>query len=210
MAGMTEDDFILAAWNGDLWGVEMFLAEGGSLEARSSWGAGPLIARDPAVFNYLLQRGADPFAEYRPLLTQVWEVCPDNVETLLSLGVNVHGEPTPAGDSLETPLHLAVSKPGDQEARLRIVQALLRHGAEPNRRAGTDVVSSCFWRDVRVVGETPLHRAAAYCSHEIIDALLAAGADRGIRDARGESAQSWASRHWRELILVEHLAAQLN
>jgi len=206
---MTEDDFILAAWHGDLWAVETYLAEGGALESRSSWGAGPLIARDPEVFNYLLQRGADPFADYYPLAAQVWEVCPENVETLLVLGVDPKGPPT-GRESGETPLHMAVSKPDQQTARLRIVRALPHHGAEPNARAAVGVASECFQRDVKVVGETPIHRAAAYCSLEIVDALINAGADRSLRDARGESAQSWASRHWRDLAFVEHLAAAVN
>ena len=52
-------------------------------------------------------------------------------------------------------------------------------------------------RDVAVVGETPLHRAAAYQSRETIQLLLDHGADPSLKDARGESPLSWASRHWR-------------
>jgi hypothetical protein len=207
---MTDDDFILAARNGDLWAVETFLAEGGDMEARSSWGQGALVARDPQLFNYLLQRGADPFADYFPLATQVWEVCPKNVETLLALGVSAAGGPAPAYDPPEGPLHMAVSRSDQQPERLRIVQALIRHGANPNRQAKVGVASNCFLKDVQVVGETPLHRAAAYCDAEIVEALLAAGGDTALRDARGESAQSWASRHWREPAFIDRLAPQLN
>jgi len=55
-----------------------------------------------------------------------------------------------------------------------------------------------YMRDVRVVGETALHRAAAYQSREVIELLLQAGADKILKDSHGESPLSWASRHWRE------------
>jgi ankyrin repeat protein len=47
-----------------------------------------------------------------------------------------------------------------------------------------------------------LHRAAAYASEETIQFLLDAGADKTIRDANGDSSQSWASWHWRPKSLI--------
>jgi len=44
-----------------------------------------------------------------------------------------------------------------------------------------------------MVGETALHRAAAYQSQETIELLLNTGADKTLLDDRGESALSWAS-----------------
>jgi hypothetical protein len=67
------------------------------------------------------------------------------------------------------------------------------------------VPSLAFWRDVRTRGETPLHRAAAYAPEETVCLLLDAGADRTIRDANGDSPQSWASWHWRPKRLVDLL-----
>ena len=54
-------------------------------------------------------------------------------------------------------------------------------------------------------GETPLHRAAAYASEETVLFLLEAGADKTIRDANGDSPQSWASWHWRPNCLIDLL-----
>ncbi len=206
---MTEDDFILAAWEGDLDKVKRWLDGGGNIEVRSSWSnCGPLIARDPEIFEYLLGRGADPHADYAPLGSQVWEVCPQNVDRLLELGADPSGigNRDSADYTGETALHSACSKTTEQPDRLRIVRSLISHGADVNAKTRNGVPTSSFWRDVNVVGETPLHRAAAYCSEEIIDLLLESGADKTKRDDRGESAQSWASRHWRSRELVLKLS----
>lgn len=56
-----------------------------------------------------------------------------------------------------------------------------------------------------MVGETALHRAAAYQSQETIELLLNTGADKTLLDDRGESALSWASRHWRDRKLLKLL-----
>ena len=52
-------------------------------------------------------------------------------------------------------------------------------------------------REAFTRGETPLHRGAAYGDKEMIEALLAAGADRSIRDAHGDTPISWGSWHLR-------------
>lgn len=52
-------------------------------------------------------------------------------------------------------------------------------------------------RDVRARGETPLHRAAAFCDEETIQLLLDAGATRDAKDMNGDSPLSWASLHLR-------------
>jgi ankyrin repeat protein len=86
-----------------------------------------------------------------------------------------------------------------------VVKLLLAHGADPNRRTIPGAVTLAFWRDVRTRGETPLHRAAAYASEETVKLLVGAGADRAIRDANGDSPQSWASWHWRPKQLIDLL-----
>ncbi len=52
-------------------------------------------------------------------------------------------------------------------------------------------------RDIRTRGETPLHRAAAFCDQEAIQMLLDAGATLDVRDANGDSPLTWASWHLR-------------
>jgi len=206
---MTKDEYIIAAWNGDFEAVKRWLDGGGDVNARGSWG-GPLIARDPEIFKFLIDNGADHKADYDIIGLQVWEVCPDNVDYLLELGADPNGRPANPGpnDTGETTLHGACSKSTQQPERLRMINALLAYGADVNARANIGVPTQAFWRDVQVVGETPLMRAAAYCSEEIIRRLLEAGADRSIRDGRDESAQSWASRHWRTLEIVELVGPQ--
>jgi ankyrin repeat protein len=86
-----------------------------------------------------------------------------------------------------------------------VVKLLIQHGADPNRRTVPGLETGAFWRDVRTRGETPLHRAAAYAAEETVKYLLDAGADKRIRDANGDSPQSWASWHWRPKPLIDLL-----
>jgi len=58
---------------------------------------------------------------------------------------------------------------------------------------------------VRVRGETPLHRAAAWGSPEVIQLLLDAGADPTIRDANNDTPLSWASWHLRDKSIIDQL-----
>ena len=94
-------------------------------------------------------------------------------------------------------MHSLTAKPLNLAERLELIKLLVKHGADINRQTKIGVVSGNFMRDVRVVGETPWHRAAAYQSKETIEYLLSQGADKTIKDSRGESPLSWASRHWR-------------
>lgn len=96
----------------------------------------------------------------------------------------------------ETALHLAVSKAGRPQ-RIHLVRVLVENGADVNARTIPDRETGAFMRDVRTKGETPLHRAAAYGSAEIIRYLLERGADPEARDARGDSPLTWASEHLR-------------
>ena len=75
---------------------------------------------------------------------------------------------------------------------------LLKAGANPNVKAKNGVSTGTYYRDIRVVGETPLHLAAAYGDHAMIQALIDAAADPAIKDDRGDSALTWFSRHQRD------------
>jgi len=82
---------------------------------------------------------------------------------------------------------------------------LIATGGEINKNMKVGVETESFMHDVCVVGETALHKTAAYQSQETIEFLLGAGADKALLDARGESALSWASRHWRDRSIMELL-----
>jgi ankyrin repeat protein len=50
---------------------------------------------------------------------------------------------------------------------------------------------------VKLWGETPLHFAAAYGDEEMVQAMLAAGADRTAPNTHGETPLAYAGRHCR-------------
>lgn len=115
------------------------------------------------------------------------------VDCLIELGADVN---KPLADTGETPLHAALCKSGDSRFDA-IVKRLLEAGGNPNCATRPGVETGGFMRDVRTRGETPLHRAAAFGSAAVIQALVAAGARLDARDASGDSPLSWASWHLR-------------
>lgn len=101
----------------------------------------------------------------------------------------------------ETPLHAAAAK-GFAKGTYECMKALLEAGADPNVKAKSGIPTPTYYRDITVVGETPLHLAAAYGSTEMIQLLLDYKADPSIKDDRGDSPLTWFSRHQR---LDEHI-----
>lgn len=98
-------------------------------------------------------------------------------------------------DTGETSLHAAVS--ATRPATDLVVEVLLAAGADPNSATIPDRETGCFVRDTRTKGETPLHRAAAFCSVAAIRMLIDAGATVDARDEAGDTPLSWASWHRR-------------
>lgn len=100
-----------------------------------------------------------------------------------------------AGIGGESLLHLAVRSglPGTGEGRSRIAELLLEHKADPNAK------SQLTW-------ETPLMHATSQHDHDLIKALMKAGADPAATDRCGRSALDYVDlypRHQRA-----HMAAQ--
>ena len=157
-----------AAWSGDLAAIGAILAEPGAID-----GLALSLALEATAFN------AKP------------EAC----RLLLEAGADAN---TREESNHESVLHQVLAKATELAERAAIVDLLIRNGAEVNCRTIPGVVTFCFPRDIRTRGETPLHRAAAYGSVEMIKLLLDAGAERSTQDAHGESPLTWASWHWRE------------
>lgn len=119
---------------------------------------------------------------------------PDACRLLLECGADPNAR---EGATCETVLHQVITKTSESTERTVIVDLLIRKGASVDCRTIPNVTTLCFARDIRTRGETPLHRAAAYGSVEMIKTLLKAGADRASKDAHGETPLTWASWHLR-------------
>lgn len=197
-----------AASVGDLGTVRSLVESGADVNATDEHGSGTLLTFYPEVIAYLLSEGADPSVQKNEFgasvlagLAYVNQV--ECVRLILQ-----HGADPNLGreESLETPLHHALAGT-DNSDRLELVRLLINHGADVNAKTKPGIVSYNFWRDARTRGETPLHRAAAYASIEVVSMLLTAGADGTIRDVNGDSPLSWASWHRRPKELIDLLVS---
>ncbi|WP_371784451.1 ankyrin repeat domain-containing protein [Streptosporangium subroseum] len=113
---------------------------------------------------------------YQELLDAVTGNDAERVEHLLQSGTSTD----PDGADETTALYLAAMR-----GRLPIVRALLAHGAAPNRLSGGEDEG------------LPLSGAAAWDHTEVVEALLAAGADPAGRESDGWSALLWAASNGR-------------
>ncbi len=166
-----------------------------------------LLSADPEVVSSCLKQGVDVNGfvggdanDVRALAVQCFLGRLDIVRMLIEHGADPNLGRESTG---ETPLHHALLD--DDAIQRDIVRVLLDAGADPNRRCKTGVLSINFMRDVRVRGEAPLHRAAAYAEVETIQLLLAAGAQNEMKDANGDSPLSWASLHNRDIEVLRLL-----
>jgi palmitoyltransferase len=199
-------EFIKACLDGRLAEAKSLLADA-DINGKNELGQCALLTFDVKVTQFLLENGADPNLQTNengasPLAGLCFDRKYDCIKLLLSKGADPNvGRP----ESGETPLHHALCGKDTDSDQLQIVTALLNAGADPNQRAKNGIISDNFMRDVRVRGESPLHRAAAYASKEVIELLLAAGADRSSRDANGDSPLSWGSLHNRSSAVLKLL-----
>lgn len=126
-----------------------------------------------------------------------WKLC----QYLIEQGANVNH---PLPDTGETPLHAALCKV-DQSKFTQVVKVLLENGADPNSITNASVPTDAFMRDIGTRSETPLHRAAAFATEEVIQLLLDAGAKIDAKDMNGDSPLSWASWHLRPSSILRKL-----
>lgn len=204
---MNQDQLQNECWKacyatGDLPFVKECLAKGMDINARAFIsGARPLDASIYGghyhIFEYLLSQGADVngigYEEGTMLMAAANQGTVRMVKALLEHKANPN---LPSLLTGETPLHAATAK-GFEKGTFECVKLLLEVGADPNIKAKTGIPTSTYYRDIKVVGETPLHLAAAYGSKEMIQILLDYNADPSIKDSRGESPLTWYSRHQR-------------
>jgi ankyrin repeat protein len=195
---ITVDQFKDASWDGNFDIVKEYVESGGDVNACASNSVNALVTFHTDILEYLYQNGADPrvvWADGNPAFCfHAWEVNLEGLKWFLEKGV----DPDLAHrDTGENSLHSLTAKPRELEKRFEAIKLLVEAGANVNAKTKDGIKTGNFMRDVCVVGETPLHRAAAYQSIETIEFLLSHGADKALKDNRNESALSWASRHWR-------------
>ncbi len=206
----NSSELVRASLQGDLTTVQQLVESGADVNSTDKHGMGPLLTFTPSVVEYLLSKGADPNRQKNengaPVLVGVaYTHHVECVRLLIEGGADPNAVEERTG---ETALHSALTRSGEDIStadRHAVVKLLIEHGADPNRRTIPGIKTLGFWRDVRTRGETPLHRAAAYASEETVKLLLEAGADKTIRDANGDSPQSWASWQWRPKRLIDLL-----
>lgn len=203
---VTVDEFKDAAWNGDIDVVKEYVESGGDIHASASNGVGALVSKHVSILEYLYAHGADVnhiWSDGNPAICfHAWEVHLDCLEWFLSNGANPNLCHRQTG---ENSLHALSVKPQDLEKRFQGIQMLIKHGIDINKTTASGVLTGQFMRDVRVVGESSLHRAAAYQPQKTIELLIQSGADVSQKDAREESPLSWASRHWRDRAILKIL-----
>jgi ankyrin repeat protein len=192
-----------AVWSGDVESVRSLVEAGADVNATDEHGSGTLLNFDPAITEYLLSKGADPNTQTNENGASVLAgLCYVNqmecVKLLLAHGANPNRG---RDESLETPLHHALAGGADIE----VIRLLLDSGADVNAKTSPGVYSYNLYGSTPTRGETPLHRAAAFASIEIVQLLLQARADRAALDVNGETPHIWAGWYRREQELVEVL-----
>ena len=187
---------------GDLVFVKYCLANGLDINARAPIsGAVPLDSAiyggNKHIFDYLLKNGADVNAiGYEDGTILMGAANQANLEFIAALLENGADPNLASPKTGETPLHAATAK-GFNKGMFDCVKLLLESGADPNIKAKSGIPTATYYRDIKVVGETPLHLAAAYGTKEMIEILLEYKADPALKDDRGESPLTWYSRHQR-------------
>ena len=187
---------------GDLESVKLFLAAGVDVNVQTQTGQKPSAETEEPAITIGLTRTARPGTAtgYTPLLVATLRAQVDVALYLLDHGADPNVEA--AGF---TPLHWAsttwegyASNPvygfedamsgiPDRQAKLRLVKALLAHGANVNARM-TKRQPSFATGYADAVGATPLLLAASVDDVEMMRILLAAGADPKIKTATNATA----------------------
>jgi len=211
---VKEEALLKASLEGEIDRVNALLSEGVNPNCKDGSGRGPLLSFYPEVINSLLEYGAKPNLQYnenghsvlsglcyansifRELATNQMEC----IRLLLNAGADIE-----KGYELskETPLHHATASMGKEN--VEVLNLLLENNANPNAKTKYGVISDNFYLGARTRGETPLHRAAAFCDIDTVSLLQEFGADNMVLDDNGEPPLSWACWYRRPKTLIEML-----
>ena len=209
-----ELQLLKASLEGDKELVFQLLQKGVDPNCKDDSGRGPLLSFFPEVLELLIQYGADPNQQFNEnghsvlaglcYATSIFNTHGtsqrDCIQLLLENGADVESGYTP---SHETPLHHATAPMGNEH--LEVIDLLLRYGANPNSKTIPKVESHNFYNGAKTKGETPLHRAAAFCKTETIELMISFGADKAVVDSHGDTPLSWACWYRRPKSLIDKL-----
>ena len=194
--------------------VFQLLEKGVNPNCKDDSGRGPLLSFYPEIIELLIKYGANPNLQLNENGHSVLSgLCYANsifstkgtnqkecIQLLIENGANVEIGYIP---SKETPLHHATAPMGTEN--LEIIELLLQNDANPNSKTIPNLGSHNFYNGAKTKGETPLHRAAAFCSIETIELLIKFGANKEILDTNGETPLSWACWYRRPKSLIDKL-----
>lgn len=187
----------------------------------------------------LLERGFDPARRNKFWRNAVYTAaemhCPAAVRLMIEAGadpIGVRSPPAPPGFVGQDPLHIAASV-----ADMEMMQMLIGFGAEVKRtdHAGKNVLHLVVEADPKTVpparitdlirllagmgvdvngvhagGNSVLHQALGYENRETVIALLECGADPGVRNAQGRTAEEAANRDMRALFHAHRARSALH
>lgn len=196
-------ELVAATHAGDLAKVQHMINAGADPNSCDEHGMGTLLTFYPAIIEYLLLENADPNLQRNEntapvLISLVGHGDVECVRLLLEGGADVNRQNE---HNHETAMHYAAS--GDNP---EMVQLLLKYDADIGMKTKPRMRTYYLWRDARVRGETPLHRAAAWGSREVIQILLDAGANPTQIDINKDTPLSYASWHRRDKEIIDLLA----
>lgn len=177
---MSVQEYLQAAFRGELEGVRRYVEEGGDINVTNKGGMSALMLAiwqdgHKHVADYLLEQGIDlnirqESSGWRALTFAAVNHHPEILRTLFDKGDRLDEA---AGDWKA--MHFAV-----QYRSAETVRILLEHGADPN------------FRDDE--GKTPLMRAAKNSDTAMLDILIAGGADATLADETGMNALMYAAQ----------------
>ncbi len=204
----TDECWRICYHEGDVKRVQALLDAGVEIDRRAPCsGSAPLDASiwggHMDLFRFLVERGADVngvgYSDHTALMAATNQVLPAAMKLLLERGADPNLASPTTG---ETPLHQAASH-GYRSDMNACMELLLKSGANPNVRSKPGQLADTYISgSVELVGETPLHLAAAYGDAAMIRMLIQAGADVSTKDAQGQTPFNWYGKHRRD---VQHL-----
>jgi ankyrin repeat protein len=159
----------------------------------NSWPDKPDGAKKFEIFDLLLEHNADVNSAnifgWTPLGYAAFGVNYGASLILVKKLLDAGAQPNPAIERSEwmPPLFWALTGTlaewdKTRENRIELIETLLKSGADPNTRAGMD-------------GDAPLHIAAAIGDGDLTKILLNAGADKGVKNLRGDTPLDVAIAH---------------